>query len=196
MHPVKCPIKKGLVPRAFYPYVPAPDWPEIKMISLFLKLFPMLLVSALVGWRLYRRIRRHTGRQTVKPKRTILRILLFTVIGLSALLVSLPNPKTLFGFSSGILLGVPLAWYSLRLTRFETTPEGRFYTPNTYIGVGLSVLLVARVTYNVTILSTATRTSDRYPLGTFQSSITLLIFALLVSYYIAYYAGVFIRSRK
>ena len=49
------------------------------------------------------------------------------------------------GLAGGLALGVPLGLYGLHLTRFETTPEGRFYTPNPYMGVGLSMLLAGRV---------------------------------------------------
>jgi hypothetical protein len=160
------------------------------MINLFIKFFPTLVVSALVAWRLHRRIRKNVGRQPLQSKRTILKIVFSVGISLLVLLLYFPSQRSLLGFTAGILLGVPLAWYSLRLTKFESTPEGQFYTPNTYIGLGLSVLLVARVTYRITLTSTATRTSDRYPLGTLQTAITLLIFALLTSYYIAYYVGV------
>jgi hypothetical protein len=165
------------------------------MVGTLLNLIPAAFVASLVAWRLYRRVRRHVGPQPLRPRRMKLRIAFLVVIS-GLILVSISAPRSVIGFGAGVVLGVPLALTGLRLTRFETTPEGRFYVPNTYIGIGLSVLLVARVTYRVTVLSTVTQTSNRHPLGEMQSAITLLIFGLLASYYIAYYVGVLIQSRN
>lgn len=104
-------------------------------------------MTSLVIWGMYRRVRRNIGRQPLQPKRLILRIVIFSLISALFVFIGLEHPKVLLGFGGGVLLGVPLAFVGLRLTRFETTAEGRFYTPNLYIGVGLSLLLVARLAY-------------------------------------------------
>ena len=39
-------------------------------------------------------------------------------------------------------MGVPLGLIGLRLTSFETTPEGRFYTSHPYIGVTIAAVFV------------------------------------------------------
>ena len=47
----------------------------------------------------------------------------------------------------GVTLGVALGLLGLRLTRFEITGEGMFYTPSAHLGVALSTLLVGRIVY-------------------------------------------------
>lgn len=45
------------------------------------------------------------------------------------------------------LAGGALALFGLRLTRFENTPQRRFYTPHGGIGFAFSGLLIGRLAY-------------------------------------------------
>jgi hypothetical protein len=103
--------------------------------------------------------------------------------------------KSLIGLGIGLALAVPLALFGLHLTRFEKTPAGRFYTPNTYIGATLFVLLVGRIIYRVAVLyaNMPTLTNAHSPAFA-QSPLTTFMFGLLASYRIVYYAGVLLRS--
>ena len=47
----------------------------------------------------------------------------------------------------GVLLGAALGVLGLRLTRFEATSAGLFYTPSAHLGIALSTLLVCRIAY-------------------------------------------------
>ena len=159
--------------------------------------FGPVLALSLVAWGMYRRIRRNIGQQPIQPKRMIARIVLFSVITLLIAAVSVFHPSTLVGLGAGILLGVPLALVGLRLTRFETTAAGRFYTPNTYIGMALSVLLVGRVAYRFLILSGMSQAFNPQTSKPFmQSPLTLSLFGLMAGYYVAYYTGLLLRSRR
>jgi hypothetical protein len=158
--------------------------------------FVPLGIGSLVAWQVYRRIRRHIGRQPLQPKRMLARIILFAVITLGIAVFSAFYPSLLIGFGGGLLLGVPLALFGLRLTRFETTPEGRFYTPNTYIGVALSLLLAARLAYRINLLYATTHAVNTQQPAFMQSSLTLFLFGVLAGYSITYYSGVFLRSRE
>ncbi|MDB6108724.1 MAG: hypothetical protein JWR69_474 [Pedosphaera sp.] len=158
-------------------------------------LVPAILFS-LVVWRMYRRMRSTIGPQLLRPRRIIFRIGIFGVLGVLIGIAVLNHSSLLIGFGTGLLLGVPLAVIGLRLTRFATTAEGPFYTPNTYIGVALSVLLCARLIYRLTALYAFSHSPDQpshIPLG---SPLTLALFGLLASYYITYNAGVYLRSRE
>ena len=95
------------------------------------------LIVTLVVWRMYLRVRRSIGRQPLQPKRLIFRIGIFSIVTVMIAFTGLAEPKVLLGFIGGALLGVPLAFLGLRLTRFEATAEGKFYTPNTHIGIGV-----------------------------------------------------------
>ncbi|SRR5579883_3028110 len=162
-------------------------------------LVPLLFI-ALFGWRVYRRARLHIGRQRVKPKRMAWRMGIFSVLAVvMGVVASWRGLEGVLGLGAGLLLGALLGWVGLRLTRFEATPEGRFYTPNTWIGVGLMLLLLARMGYRAFLISShglPAQESGAASSGMAgQSALTLLLFGVLAGYYIVYYAGVLLRCR-
>jgi cytochrome b561 len=155
-----------------------------------------LLFVALVVWRMYSRLRRNIGRQALQPKRMVVRIVIFAVVtcGLAAYSFSLQNPRLLLGLGVGLALGLPLAWLGLRLTQFEATPEGRFYTPHSSIGIALTILFVGRLVYRVMLISTNINAPTQRP-AFLQSALSFFVYGLLAGYYLAYYIGVLVRSR-
>jgi hypothetical protein len=174
----------------------APVWRKI-MPAAPVNVVPIALF-AIVAWRMFGRFRRNIGRQSLKPKRMISRIMIYAVLTLflAAISLVLVARLTVFaGLIGGVLTGAGLGLYGLHLTRFETTPEGRFYTPNPYMGVGLSMLLVARLAYRLIVLSGTAGQSQTQP-QLMQSPLTMFIFGLLAGYYMAYFTGVLIRSRE
>ncbi len=112
------------------------------------QLVPALIVP-LVAWRVYSRVRRNIGRQPFRPARLKVSIAIFSVISALFAFAALTYPPVLAALGGGLLLSVLLAWLGLRLTKFETTPEGKFYTPNTALGVAVIVLFVGRLVYRV-----------------------------------------------
>lgn len=152
------------------------------------------IILPLIAWRMYVRVRRNIGRQPLQPKRMIARIVIFSVVSLLITASAFAYPPVLIGLAGGLLLGVPLALLGLRLTKFESTPAGKFYTPNTAIGLTLSALFVGRIVYRIIVLSDGTTYNPSSP-EIFHSSLTLSIFGLTAGYYIAYYAGVLRRAR-
>jgi hypothetical protein len=159
------------------------------------QLIPALIVP-FIAWRVYMRVRRNIGRQPFQPKRTITRIVIFSVLSVLIGLGALAYLPSLAALGGGLLLGAPLALIGLHLTKFETTPQGKFYTPNTPIGVALSVLFVGRIGYRIFVLVAAPPVDGLPPAALFHSPLTLFIFGLTAGYYIAYYAGVLIRGEK
>ncbi|HET7535651.1 MAG TPA: hypothetical protein VFJ90_04305, partial [Candidatus Didemnitutus sp.] len=118
------------------------------------KIIPLLFVPFL-AWRVYVRFKRNVGRQRFDSRRLGARIVIFsllTVIFGAAAFTHLPSLAALGG---GVLAGGLLALVGLHLTRFENTADGEFYVPNTHIGIGLTVLLAARVGYRIIVLSLA-----------------------------------------
>jgi hypothetical protein len=153
-----------------------------------------LAFAGLIIWRLYRRVRRSVGRQPVRRNRLTLGIVIYSAFSVLLALGAMLRPKVLAGLGGGLVVGVPLALVALHLTRFETAPEGKFYTPNPYIGVSIAALLVIRVFYRFTQFygnSSAMQNPQ-----VMESPMTFTLFGLLAGYYIAYYAGVLIRSRQ
>ena len=157
------------------------------------KFVPMAIVAVL-AIRMYGRVRRNIGRQALQRKRSIARIIIFAVLTCFFALYSVFFPRLLIGLGGGLALGVLLALVGLRLTRFEATPEGHFYTPNPYIGVALSVLFVGRLVYRLFLISTISDDPVKAP-PIMQSPLSFLILGLLFGYYIAYDIGLLMRSR-
>jgi hypothetical protein len=153
---------------------------------------PISLVG-LFAWSIYRRVRRNIGRQKLHPRRAITSVIIFSVVSVLIISTSLHNTRLLLGLGGGLLPGVLLGFVGLRLTRFETTNEGHCYTPNTHIGVALSLLLAGRIAYRFMILNSAAAAPSHPP--PMQSPLTFFIFGLTAGYYIVYQTGLFLHSR-
>ena len=154
----------------------------------------LLVLAPLLAWRIYARVRKMVGRQRLSPVRPWLTLIFFPLIVVSLAVATQWHPERMLALSGGLLAGALLGVYGLRHTRFESTPQGLFYTPHAHLGIALSLLLVGRVVY---------RLVERYGLGTgsspaagfAQSALTLAIFGLLAGYYICYAAGL-VRWRQ
>jgi hypothetical protein len=154
--------------------------------------FATILIIGVFAWSIYRRVRRNIGRQPLHPRRAIKSIVILSIISAAIIYMSLQNENLLLGFGGGILFGALLGFIGLKLTRFETTDEGHFYTPNTHIGVALSVLFVGRIAYRFIVSGNAAAAQN--PAMQFQSPLTLFILALTVGYYLVYQTGILIHN--
>ena len=96
----------------------------------------------------------------------------------------------------GIGIGIGLAVYGLRVTKFEPTPSGLYYTPNVHIGVALSLLLVARIAYRLVELYFSTVGFTEPPTSFVRSPLTLLIVGTLAGYYAWYAFGLLLWYRS
>ena len=87
---------------------------------------------------------------------------------------------------------VPLALVGgvlgLRLTRFEATPEGLFYTPSAHLGIALSTLLVCRIAYRFVVSGAPGMGAGSSPPPPL-TPLTLLLVGTLGGYYSAYALG-------
>lgn len=156
------------------------------------QLVPALLIP-LVIWRVYRRIRRNVGRQPWRAKRLIGAVSVFSLITLVVAAGALRYPQALGALGGGLAVAVVISVFALRLTKFETTPEGKFYTPNTPIALAVTLLFVGRVVYRIVVLL---GTTEGRPPSYLQNPLTLFFFGITAGYYIAYYLGVYLRGPK
>ncbi|HEY5232756.1 MAG TPA: DUF1453 domain-containing protein [Verrucomicrobiae bacterium] len=155
--------------------------------------FGTIVIIGIFAWSIFRRIRRNIGRQPLRPRRAITSIVILSAVSILIVSTSLQNISLLLGFGGGLLLGGLLGLVGLRLTKFETTDEGHFYTPNMHIGIALSVLFVGRFLYKYISSGNASAPPN---LGVpFQSPLTLFILALTVGYYLVYQTGLLVHSR-
>jgi len=150
-----------------------------------------IVFGGLIVWSIYRRVRRNIGRQKLHPRRIITSIVIFCAISILIFSMS-KNANVLLAFSGGLLLGAALGFAGLRLTKFDTTDEGHFYTPNTYIGGALSLLLVGRMLYRFWQLQSVSATQN-FP-ALMQSPLTCFIIGLTFGYYLVYYIGLFVHT--
>lgn len=159
-----------------------------------------VLVTALVLWTLYRRVRRNFGRQTVNSRRLYGRAAILGVLGALLLSVLWRDPALVVTLLSGVACGAVLAYLGLRYTQFETTSEGRFYTPHAYIGLVILALFIGRLIFRILVLYA--HPGRGVPTGSDslavyrQNPLTLALFGLLIGYYVLYNLGVLRRARE
>ena len=76
-----------------------------------------------------------------------------------------------------------------RLTKFEATQAGLFYTPNAHLGIALSLLLVLRLGYRFVMLQLSGQHFDPQSMQLGASPLTMAIFGMLAGYYVTYAIG-------
>jgi len=152
-----------------------------------------LLVSigivALIAWRLQARMRRLIGRQRLSPVRPWINTVLFPVVVALLALGSRAHPPAVLALAGGAALGIMLGVLGLKLTRFEVTAEGLYYTPSAHIGVALSVLLVCRIAWRLLAHGLPGSAAGSAPPGAALTPLTLLLIGTLAGYYWTYAVG-------
>jgi hypothetical protein len=146
-------------------------------------------VVALVAWRVYSRIRRVIGRQRLTTLRPWITVVAFPLILVGVLATSLVHPLATLAVGAGAALGIALGLFGTRLTRFEVTPAGLFYTPNAHLGIALSLLLVLRLGYRFVTLQMGGQRFDPQSMQLGASPLTMAIFGTLAGYYVTYAIG-------
>jgi len=157
-----------------------------------------LLFAPLIAFGIYRRVRGTFGLQPVRPTRMKWRIGLFSVFSLLTMLAGFQDIRLLEGVVGGLLGGAALSVLALRLTRFETRPEGDFYVPNPWIGGLLTLMLLGRLAWRFSVLVPGMTGGEVAPTvpAAGNSPLTMLVVGLTFGYYIAYPVGLLIHHRR
>jgi hypothetical protein len=148
----------------------------------------LLALAPLIVWRIYARVRRLVGRQRLSRVRPWISLCFFPALVLLLAVLTLEHPVALASLAGSLIIGGLLGLYGLRLTRFERSAQGLFYTPNPYLGVTLSLVLVGRILYRLGELY-ASGVPPGGPGELARSPVTLAIFGTLAGYYVAYAIG-------
>jgi hypothetical protein len=150
---------------------------------------PLLIFVPLVAWRMYSRVKRNIGRQHLTRWRPWITLTIFPVIVILISLGAVSQPMRLLAMAGGIVAGALLGVFGTKHTKFESTPEGIFYTPNAHIGIALSVIFLGRVVYRMFQLYSMDPNVQPNPADFASSPLTLSIFGLLAGYYVTYAIG-------
>ena len=151
-----------------------------------------LFVTAGIGWMYYRRIRRQFGRQPYQPRRAMFRIGLLTLVACALLVLAFVLPHVGLAIVSGLAIGAGLGLLALRHTAIEAVDGAHWYTPNPWIGVALSLLLVGRLAWRYGHGAFATGSAQA---AQNMSPLTLGIAATLVGFYVVNGVGLALRMR-
>ncbi|MDB5882495.1 MAG: hypothetical protein JWP43_2373 [Ramlibacter sp.] len=155
----------------------------------------LLALLPLVAWRMYARMRRMIGRQRLTRLRPWLTLLMFPLLLALLAVAARAHPERLWFLGIGVALGGAVGVFGLKMTGFERTPQGLFYTPNAYLGIGLSLLLIGRVIYRlVEVFVLGVVPAPAEPNEFAITPLTLGVVGLLAGYYIVYAAGL-VRGR-
>jgi hypothetical protein len=154
-----------------------------------------VVILALLAWRMYARIKRNIGRQRLSARRPWMTVIIFPVLLALLALGARAQPQVLAALAGGLALGIALGIFGFRLTRFEVTPEGRFYTPSAHLGIALSTLLVCRIVYRFVVYGLPGAHLDQPNPPTPLNSLTLFLIGLLGGYYVTYAIGLLRWSR-
>ena len=154
------------------------------------------VLPPLILWRVYMRVRRNIGKQRSKLWRHWCGVVLCPLLLALMALGALTSMEAEGALLAGLALGLALGTYGLSLTRFERDGPTFYYTPNPYLGVGLSLLLVGRIGYRLVQLYQMHGDLRAFNDPSFaRSPLTLAMVGVVFGYYTAYSFGL-LRWRK
>jgi hypothetical protein len=153
-------------------------------------------VGALILWRFYSRVRRMVGRQRLSKVRPWITVGVFPVLTVLLAAPSITQPMSPLALAAGVAVGICLGVYGLRVTRFENTPQGLFYTPSAHVGIALSLLLMGRIIYRLVQLYGSSGSLAGPQINYATTPLTLVIFGTLAGYYVTYAVGLLRWQRE
>lgn len=147
----------------------------------------LIILVPVLTWRIYARVKSRMMRQRSIVSRHYTGLLAF--FGMVAVPASeISDPVAIAALAAGAVAGLALGVYGLRVTRFEETDEGYFFTPNARLGTLVAMALVARVLY-LGILIYANKGSNMPTPRITDSPLTMLTVGLAGGYFWMYSLG-------
>lgn len=155
----------------------------------------LLVLTPLLVWRLYSRLKTAMARQRSIMSRH------WTGAGVFSAMVLIPASELvtrlpmLGWLALGTAAGIGYAVWGLRLTRFEDTDEGYYFTPNARLGLVIAMLFAARILY-IGFEMYANQGSNLPTPRFTDSPLTMLAVGLTGGYFATYSAGLLRWRRK
>jgi hypothetical protein len=165
-------------------------WPKRYKDEMEATTIALLVLMPLLVWRIYARLKRAMGRSRSQLWRHWCAAVLLPLAVLGLALAASSDMLAASCLGAGALAGAWLGVWGIKLTRFEHTDKGWFFTPNLHLGLVVTMLFIARLLYRGLELYVNSRALAPAQLQDFsQSPLTLLSFGLLAGYYCSYGAG-------
>lgn len=146
----------------------------------------LLLLTPVLVWRVYARLKTQMQRQRSILTRHYTGILVFLAMVVVPLSELMTKPYSLGALAVGVAGGIGYGIWGLKLTRFEETDEGYFFTPNARLGIVIAMLFCARVLYIGFELYAGTGPTPPFT----DSPLTMLVVGLTGAYFATYSIGV------
>jgi len=154
----------------------------------------LLVLTPLLVWRIYSRIKARMTRQRSIVSRHYTGILVFGAMIVVPAAQLLGAPYNLAALLVGAAGGIGYGVWGMKLTRFEDTPEGYWFTPNARLGLVMAMILVARILYiGIEVYANQGKGVPIQPIT--ESPLTLLCIGLTAGYFGCYSAGL-LRWRR
>jgi hypothetical protein len=168
------------------------------------------LIAALVVFAVYRRLRRSFGRQPLRPRRMMIRIVLLALIGCALMPAAFRSTQFLAAELAGAALGIALGLWGAERTRFLMSGEQLHYVPHTYTGIAVSLLFLGRLAFRLVQVYSGSHPShvayanavpgadpaQALTTGSMvQSPLTVGLLYVLIGYYLCYYGLVLWKSK-
>ena len=135
------------------------------------------------------------GRQRLRIVRCWFTVIVLPLVAAGLSVGSMGRPWGALSLAGGTVVGIALGLYGLRVTKYERTSDGFYYTPSAHLGIGLSLLFAGRVVYRVIQIATVLDAGTPAPPAFGRSPLTTLLFAILAGYYATFSLGL-LRWRR
>lgn len=146
----------------------------------------LLVLTPFLVWRVYARLKTQMQRQRSILTRHYTGILVFIAMVVVPASSLLGNLVSLGALAVGAAGGVAYGIWGLKLTRYEETDEGYFFTPNARLGIVIAMLFAARVLYIGFELYASQGPAPRFT----DSPLTMLVVGLTGAYFATYSIGI------
>lgn len=144
------------------------------------------IVTPLILWRVYQRVKRLLVRQKSELWRHRLSLGVMTILLLVFGVQGLGNPVVLAALAAGIAVGAGLGLLALQRTTFERAGDDIYYVPHAPIGIVVALLFIGRLAYRgYEMLAFGAEGAAHFTSG----PITLGVFGVMIGYYALYNGG-------